>query len=285
MQAERRVLIKTEIGLRTLNARLQAVKVEVIGTLASVPPIVLLDALWVTVLLPSGRCQTDRLGRRRPVKQRRQVPVLLALGVWPRSGQWQVLDWELADQEDQAAWERLLARLEARGLYAERGLRLLVHDGGSGLRAALRLIYPQVPHQRCVFHKLRNLWQAILMDEPLAPRQALAFKTRLIRQAAAIYRAPDEPAARALADRFAADWRAAQPDLVATLQRDFDDTLRFYALLARFPDWRPQSLRTTSLLERLNRTLRRIFRAASAYHSLAGLHRAIAHTLAPFFAP
>jgi hypothetical protein len=51
--------------------------------------------------------------------------------------------------------------------------------------------------------------------------------------------------------------------------------------LTRFPHWPRTALRTTSLLERINRRLRRLLRAASAFHSRSGLLSAVARSLIP----
>src|SRR5574341_863177 len=284
MQAEVSDALGSAVGLRALNERLQAVKAQVWGELSTIPPILLLDALWVTVLRPTGELRRDTRGRWRAVKAKRKVAVLVALGVWGRSGEWQVLDWELAKDESQASWEALLLRLETRGVYRERGLELIVHDGGKGLSAALTFLFPTVPHQRCVFHKLRNVWQAIAVPNDLSPAQQRPLKTALIRQAAAVYSADSKAAALALVRDFRFQWFASQPAAVLTLERDLDDTLRFYDLLQRFPTWRAQSLRTTSLLERINRSLRRPFRVAGAYHSDRGLLAATARILLPYAA-
>lgn len=66
-------------------------------------------------------------------------------------------------------------------------------------------------------------------------------------------------------------FRHTQPAAVATLRRDFRATLTFLDLERRHPDWPRTCLRTTSQLERVNRSLRRRVRAASAYHSDAGI--------------
>jgi hypothetical protein len=154
--------------------------------LTSVPPVVMLDAIWLTVLTDTSQTNTDRLGRQRMVKTRHKVCVLVALGLYPQSQRWGILGWEVADSESQAAWERLLLSLEQRGLFRERGLELFIHDGGSGLIAALTLLYPHLPHQRCLFHKLRNLWHAIHPPAPLARADAHAFKGDLLQQGATV---------------------------------------------------------------------------------------------------
>jgi hypothetical protein len=152
--------LETQVGLRKLNEVVQHVRSPLEITLSSVPPVIMLDAIWMTLLEPTGTTHTDRAGRHRATKAKEKVCLLVALGLYPQTGRWGILSWTLADSESQAEWERLLVPLETRGLYRERGVALFIHDGGSGLIAALDWMYPHVPHQRCLFHKLRNLRSA-----------------------------------------------------------------------------------------------------------------------------
>jgi transposase-like protein len=278
--------LHTSVGLRTLNERLQALKGRLPGQgeLQAVPPVVVLDAIWVTLLVETGQYKRDKRGRLRSVKRKKRVAVLIALGVWPRSGRSTVLDWELAAGESRPDWEGLLSRLSQRRLWKERGLRLFIHDGGKGLRSALKTWYWEVPSQRCVFHKLRNVWQAIVVPDDYSPKQSRHLKRRIIHQAAAIFQAADEQAARKRLAAFRDRWRDTQPEAAQVLSRDLQDTLCFYTFLRTHPDWRPECLRTTSALERLNRKLRRPFRAACAYHSGEGLLAAASRVLSPLLA-
>lgn len=274
--------LQTSIGLRVLNEQLQAIKQPMAIELTSVPPVIMLDAIWVRVLRPTGRWQQDQRGRKRPVKQKYKVAVLVAIGVWPISGNWEVLDWQLADKEDRANWETLLVGLEMRGVHRQRGVELFLHDGGKGLIAALRYIHPHIPHQRCVFHKLRNIWQAIGVPDDLERKPARRLRLTIIQQAAAIYRASTRELAVALFDAFRQRWREDQPKMVETLERDWLDTIQFYSVWQKHPQWRGETLRTTSLLERVNRMLRRLFRAANSYHSDCGLLTATTRILMPY---
>jgi transposase-like protein len=215
------------------------------------------------------------------VKKKAKVVILIALAIWPQSAAIGVLDWEIASGESCEDWEQLLSRLHARRLWRQRGLRLFIHDGDRGLKAALKKWYFDVPSQRCVFHKLRNVWNAVVLPEDKLGHENRQMRRLLIRQAAVVFRAPDEPAARCLLADFVGRWEEEQPQAVATLLRDLEDTLRFYSFLKRNPLWKRETLRTTSRLERLNRKLRRVFRAAGAYHSLAGLEAAVLRVLAP----
>lgn len=51
--------------------------------LAAPPPIVLVDALWRKLAVPSGALQEDAMGRQRPVKCNQPRVLLPALGIWP----------------------------------------------------------------------------------------------------------------------------------------------------------------------------------------------------------
>lgn len=281
MQAEIGTVMGTQVGLRKLNEVVQTVDEPVRIAFSSVPPVILLEAIWVTTLQPTGNRFLDKKGRFRVRKQRQKVAILVALGLWPQSQRWQILDWALAEGEDHSAWEALLLRLENRGVYRERGVELFIHDGGGGLSAALNLIYPHIPHQRCLFHKLRNLWQAIQTPDDMKRPDAQQLKRDIMQQVAAIYRAKTPQQALTMRDAFCQQWQQAQPKLVATLLRDWAATVTFYQVMARFPNWKTTALRTTSLLERINRMLRRLFRAAGAYHSTAGLLATVARTLVP----
>jgi Transposase, Mutator family len=131
------------------------------GPLDRIPPVVLLDGLWITLVEATDAWETDRQGRRRRRVQRQTVVLLVACGVDPVTGARGVLDWERAAREDEAGWRRLLERLQARGLHSTAGFTLFVHDGSSGLEAALGLVDfgPGVLRQRCVFHTIRTQWR------------------------------------------------------------------------------------------------------------------------------
>lgn len=281
MQGEIGEQMGTQVGLRTLNEVVQTVPLANGIEFSSVPPIIMLDAIWVTLLEATGTTHSDRLHRQRSVKARQKVCVLVALGLYPQTGRWGILGWHIAPSENQEAWEALLTPLEARGVYRQRGLELFIHDGGKGLIAALDQLYPHVPHQRCAFHKLRNLWQSIQAPTSMTPLQRRTFKHDLLHQVRPLFSARDERQARDLREALSIHWHDTQPAFVATLQRDWHDTVAFFRVLDRFPTWRRSALQTTSLLERVNRMLRRLFRAAGAFHSLAGLVATVARVLNP----
>jgi transposase-like protein len=269
----------SSVSLRTLNRCVREMAQLILPwrerPIDAVPPVVRVDGIWVTLMMARGEVKADRLGRQRPVKQAHKVPILVAQGVWPASGRQEVVAWVLGRTEDEASWEALLSQMWERGIEPRRGLCLLVGDGAAGLTAARRTVYWDVPFQRCVFHKLRNIWRDILLPEGLEGKAARAYKRRFIRSAARIWQAPDEKQARRRHRQFCSKWEAKQPTAIATLQRDFDATLTFYPIQAaaaqRGQRWPARQLRTNSPLEREFRTCRRRLAGAVLFHSPSGL--------------
>jgi len=268
------------LGQRTLLKRLHQLQNLTPGAdERPTPPILQLDAIWFTQLCATGQWRTDGKGRRRPVKSRRKRCLLIALGVWPESGHQQVLAWHLADTEDAQCWLTFLSQLEEQGLRGENGLELIIHDGGSGLCAALDTIHFDAAEQRCLFHKLRNIWQAIRLADDLPAATRKRQRRSIFRDFVAIFQAQQRSTVLRRALRVVQKYRTTQPEAVATLRRDFRTTVTYFCLQERHPTWGRQYLRTTSRLERFNRPLRRRIRSANAYHSDAGVLAMIAQVV------
>jgi len=134
------------LALRTLNQRLHLLQdLDPQRAAADVPPIVQVDAVWVTLLRPNGAVRRDRKGRTRVVKGRHKVPIMIAMGVWPDSDRRQILLWRLGESESAVEWITFLELLEAQGIRGKNGLRLIIHDGGSGLCSALQTVWFDAP--------------------------------------------------------------------------------------------------------------------------------------------
>lgn len=265
------------LGQRTLLKRLHQLQSLTPGAdERPTPPILQLDAIWFTQLCATGQWRTDSKGRRRPVKSRRKRCLLIALGVWPETGRQEVLAWHLADGEDTESWLTFLTALEEQGLRGENGLELIIHDGGSGLCAALETIHFAAAEQRCLFHKLRNIWQAIRVADDLPAAERKRQRRTIFRDFVAIFQAKQRSTVLRRALKVVQKYRTTQPEAVATLRRDFRATMAYFAIQDRYPTWHRKYLRTISRLERFNRHLRRRIRSANAYHSDEGAQAMIA---------
>lgn len=282
--------LSSSVGLRSLNQWVLAKGSEA-GSFpllkkGEVPPVVRVDGIWITVMFATGETQTDRMGRKRPVKRAKKVPILAAQGVWPATGRTQLLAWMHAEGEDSASWQTFLEALDAAGMTPENGLRLLVADGGKGFRAAYENRYWQVPLQRCVFHKLRNLAQAIHVPAEGDRQAGHELRTQFLRSAARIWQAPEEAEARQLYRAFCETWQSQQAKAIRSLARDFEETLTFYAVqeqaAQRGEHWPAHALRTTSPLERMFREFRQRYRKAILFHSVTGLQAVTAQLAARF---
>jgi len=196
---------------------------------------VFLDALFLPV--------------RRPGFTREQA-LLVAIGVDDQDRR-HVLGFMLGDRENQDSWEALIQDLLKRGL-AVGNLRLVISDEHKGIEAAVSHLLG-VTHQLCIVHLLRNVkarvaapnWKAMLQD-----LHAIFWaKTR-------------EEAIRHLGV-LQARWQSRYPKAVEIVTRRFDDHLRFF----KEPEPLWTLLRSSNLIERFNRELRRRLRPAGAMHS------------------
>lgn len=251
------------------------------GLLTMVPAIVVLDGLWVKILEDTDREYVDKRGRHRQRKRRRKVPILVAYGIDPRTGEKRLLDWEQGRDEDQASWQRLLERLERRGLRGEKGLKMFIHDGSLGLEAAFTMVDfgSGVRRQRCVFHKLRNVVNAVKGEEGMSRKERRERRKEVLKAAANVYAGTDRAKIEARLESFDIEWGEREPEAVLTLKRGFAATLVYLDVLAEASKvgehWEVRYLRTTSPLERVNRALRQKFRQVVIFHSEKGLQAAI----------
>ena len=279
------------LSIATLNGRVNqtAELAEAFhqGEFSRIPQVVMLDGIWLKVLLPTDQEYVDKRGRRRKRYKLRKFPLLVAYGVDPVSEERWILDWERGEAEDQASWQRLLERLLERGLHAEKGLRLFVHDGSAGLEKAFEFVWfgKGVERQRCVFHKLRNVQRDVVGSPEMTRLEHQARRQAVLREASEVYRGKDESEIRQRFESFRAKWLESEPKAVATLTRDFDQTLVYLKVLeeARLKgqEWREECLRTTSLLERVQRHFRQKDRQVVIAHSekgvVAGIELVIRH--------
>lgn len=254
------------LSLQTLLTRIH--QVTPTTAVSEVPPLLQIDAIWVTQVLPVGRTFQDGKGRQRVRKRRVKRPIFIALGIWPEADEALVLDWMLGASEDGEEWTRFLSRLEEGGICADQGLQLIMHDGGAGLCSALQMVHFDAAHQRCLFHKIRNIAHAIRLPSGLSRRQRTRKRKAILKDFRAIWQAKQRRTALRRYLRVVRQFRTSQPEAVAALRRDFRQTLTFYEFSH---EYEVRHLRTTSRLERLNRTFRRRLRLAGALHSDSGL--------------
>ena len=190
-------------------------------------------------------------------KVRRRM-VLVAYGVLP-NGKRQILAYQFAHGESETAWSEFLQDLFLRGLTGK-NLQLIVTDGGKGLRAALPMVYPRIPLQLCWAHKMRNLAGKV-------PRQ----EGSCVAEATALYRASSKNEALLAFRRWRQTWEPLRPRAVACIERDLDNLLSFFNV----PESHWKKVRTTNVIERAFREVRRRTRPMSSFSNLQSCDRIV----------
>ena len=183
-------------------------------------------------------------------------PVLVALGL-RHDGKKEVIDYRLARGESAAEWERFLADLYKRGLTGE-SLDMICVDGGSGLIAALPMVYDKIPVQRCWAHKVRNVLNKVRKADQTSVKANLH----------AVMNADTAMKARSAARRFAKRWGQAYP--AACLRNDLDELLtcfRYKTLAER------KAVKTTNAIERRFREVRRRTRPMGVFKDRTSMDR------------
>lgn len=199
------------------------------------------------------------LNTKSPVWKKRRC-ILAVYGI-KKSGKRELIDFEMAMKgESENAWGHILNRLYHRGLEGKE-LRLVVIDGNKGLRNAVSLIYPEADIQRCWAHKLRNVANKV-------PKKV---QDACIHQARQIYNAASYEEAVGAYKRWVKAWRDVCPGAVKCLEEDIEDLLNFY----KYPIGLWKKLRTTNIIERVFREVRRRTRPMSCFQNRASVERII----------
>jgi transposase-like protein len=189
--------------------------------------------------------------------------VLSAVGVRD-DGKRSVLGASVALSEAEVHWRSFLASLLDRKL---RGVELVVSDDHEGLKAALRACFPAVPWQRCQFHLQRN---AVAYVPRVAMRREVAEVLR------GIFNAPDRAEADRRLKMAVAGYRESAPRLAEWMEHSIPEGLTVFAL----PSSHRRLLRTTNMLERLNKEIKRRTRVAGLFPNEASLLRLVSAVLA-----
>lgn len=174
----------------------------------------------------------------------------------------ELIDFQLASHgESQAAWELFLTQLKNRGLEGTQ-VKLAVVDGNRGLWNALDLVFLGLPRQRCWAHKLRNVANKL-------PRK---LQVPCLNQARQIYSAQSHRHALRRFRTWKKLWHPIAPSAVDCLEQDLESLLVFYRVVPK-DLW--VKLRTTNIIERVFREVRRRTRPMSCFENTGSVERII----------
>jgi len=179
--------------------------------------------------------------------------LVVAMGIDP-TGRKHVLGVVEGSTENEAVCRRLLSNLVDRGLPVERA-RLVVIDGGKGLRKAVRNVFGNwALIQRCQFHKIRNVVEHL-------PRVKRAWAKAALRKA---YDSEMPAQAKRRLLELARNLEG-HDGAAASIREGLEETLTLLSLGMRGALAR--TLSTTNPIENLQGTLKRISRNVTRWRS------------------
>lgn len=184
---------------------------------------------------------------------------LVGLGI-REDGSKELLGFRVEHSESETCWQRMLDDLYRRGIVGDK-LQMVISDGGAGLIKALNYVYPDVAHQRCWTHKIRNV----------ASRLKRPLRKPCLKGLESIWRSTSRFEAERAFRVWEREWITVAPDVVACVEQDLEDLLVF--LDQPKQDW--SVIRTTNHLERCFREFRRRLRPMGCMKSKASCERMI----------
>lgn len=185
--------------------------------------------------------------------------ILVAYGI-KIDGRRELIDFMVTKHESEKRWEGFLSRLYIRGLTGE-VLGLIITDGNAGLENAVDNIYPQVKRQRCWAHKLRNV----------ANNLKRKHMDKCITEARGIYNAENRKEAVKIYKIWAEKWKDISPKAVRCIEKDLEELLNVYYCPKEI--W--IKLRTTNVIERAFREVRRRTRPMSCFNNTQSIERIV----------
>jgi putative transposase len=175
------------------------------------------------------------------------MALLACVGV-DEEGFREVLAVEVAGSEKGAAYASLLRGLIDRGLD---GVRLVVSDDHEGIKAAVASELPGTEWQRCTVHFERN----VLSHVPSTSMAEVAEDLK------AIFKVRRLKTAETLTEEFVELYKKSYPKAVSVFEAGIEDALTYLS----FPGSHHARIRTTNLLERLFKEVKRRTRVVGVF--------------------
>ena len=166
--------------------------------------------------------------------------VLIAVGV-NADGHRDVIGVSVAISEAEVHWRKFLQTLQERGLH---GVKLIINDDHAGLKAARRAVFPSIPWQRCQFHLQQNAQSYITKVE---------YKKIVANDIRGIFNSPTEIEAELFKKKIVAKYSKTMPGLSDWMENNIHEGLTVF----KFPVSHRKKIRTSNVLERLNREIKR----------------------------
>jgi len=190
---------------------------------------------------------------------RNKKTVLCAYGI-TKEGQRELISFRVDKSESELSWYLFIDSLFRRGLKGA-NLNLVVIDGSFSLMLAVKTVYPFTAVQRCWVHKLRNIATYL-------PKKG---SKSCLDSAKKIYMASSKKEAVLLYKKWECHFGDKYKKAVGCLKKDIEDLLTFFD----YPESIRIKIRTTNIIERSFREVRRRTRPIGCFENEASVNRII----------
>lgn len=178
----------------------------------------------------------------------RNVAVLVAVGV-NQDGYREILGAVEGMKEDKESWRSFFIHLKERGFQ---GAKLFVGDKCLGMLETLGEVFPDAQYQRCVVHFYRNVFSVV-------PKGKVTEVAQMLK---AIHAQEDKQSARKKAAEVIDKLKEMKLYAAAKkVENGIEETLTFM----HFPSQHWRKIRTTNMLERVNKEIKRRTRSVGAF--------------------
>ena len=171
----------------------------------------------------------------------KRIPMLVVIGV-TSTKQRVFLNIQQGDKDSATTWREIFRDLKERGLDSSH-VKVGIMDGLQGLEKVFLEEFQKAKVQRCIVHVMRN----VVTKAPKVLRREV---TDCLRD---IFYAEKKDTAKDRYDDFVKKYNDIVPSAVASLQRSIESCLTFFD----FPEEEWVSLRTTNIIERVNKEFKR----------------------------
>lgn len=190
------------------------------------------------------------------------MATLIAIGV-NEDGAREVLGISSKLSEAEVHWKDFFRDLQQRGLS---GVQLIISDAHEGMKAARRAVFPSIKWQRCQFHMAQNA-------QSYAPKKTVREELgEAVRQ---IFHSSDYETAQLIKERVIEKYKEKAPQFVEWLEENVEEGLTCFS----FPEKHRKKIRTSNVIERINREVKRRTKVVTLFPNVASCERLVSALL------
>ena len=180
---------------------------------------------------------------------------MVSMGI-TEEGMKEIVGFGVYDNESKATWLSFYESLKKRGLQSP---KMIISDAHQGEKAAIGIVYPGSPWQRCQVHFRRNIAERV-------PKKYMAGIGNDLTE---MFNAKTIEEARKIRDRIISDYEDVAPKSMEILDEGFDDAMTVMELHNPMR----RVLKSTNALERLNGMLKARSRTIKIFPNEGSVNR------------